>query len=90
MYYVYILTTKNNQMLYIGFTSDLQKRLYEHKNKMLDGFSKRYNINKLVYYEEYCDVEQAIAREKQLKGWTRLKKNTLVEKDNPSWDELGF
>ena len=90
MYYVYILTTKNNKMLYIGVTNDLQRRLYEHKNKMLDGFSKKYNINKLVYYEEFHDINEAIAREKQLKGWTRFKKNVLVETDNPSWAELSF
>lgn len=90
MYYVYILTTKNNKMLYIGVTNDLQRRLYEHKNKMLDGFSKKYNINKLVYYEEFHDINEAIAREKQLKGWKRFKKNVLVETDNPSWAELSF
>ena len=90
MYYVYILTTKNNKMLYIGVTNDLQRRLYEHKNKMLDGFSKKYNINKLVYYEEFHDINEAIAREKQLKGWKRFKKNALVETDNPSWAELSF
>ncbi len=90
MYYTYILTTKNNQMLYIGITSDLQKRLYEHKNKMLDGFGKKYNINKLVHYEEFENVEDAIAREKQLKGWTRIKKNNLITADNPEWEELSF
>ncbi|MBO5869496.1 MAG: GIY-YIG nuclease family protein [Clostridia bacterium] len=90
MYYVYILTTKNNKMLYIGVTNDLQRRFYEHKNKMLDGFSKKYNINKLVYYEEFHDINEAIAREKQLKGWKRFKKNVLVETDNPSWAELSF
>lgn len=90
MYYVYILTTKNNKMLYIGVTNDLQRRLYEHKNKILDGFSKKYNISKLVHYEEFHDAEEAIAREKQLKGWTRLKKNALIETENPSWDELSF
>lgn len=61
-------------MLYIGVTNDLQRRLYEHKNGMLDGFTKKYNIHKLVHYEEFQNVEDAIAREKQLKGWTRLKK----------------
>ncbi|MBQ4317510.1 MAG: GIY-YIG nuclease family protein [Clostridia bacterium] len=90
IYYVCILTTKNNKMLYIGVTNDLQRRLYEHKNKMLDGFSKKYNINKLVYYEEFHDIEEAIAREKQLKGWKRFKKNALIEIDNPSWEELSF
>ena len=90
MYYTYILTTKNNQMLYIGITSDLQKRLYEHKNKMLDGFTKKYNIDKLVHYEEFENVEDAINREKQLKGWTRSKKNNLISVNNPDWMELSF
>ena len=90
MYYTYILTTKNNKMLYIGVTNDLQRRLYEHKNKMLDGFSKRYNIDKLVHYEEFRNVEDAIAREKQLKGWTRLKKDNLITANNPDWRELSF
>ena len=90
MYYTYILTTKNNKMLYIGVTGDLQRRLYEHKNKLLDGFSKKYNINKLVYFEEFQDIEDAIAREKQLKGWKRAKKDSLITADNPKWDELSF
>jgi putative endonuclease len=77
-------------MLYIGVTNDLQRRLYEHKNKMLDGFSKRYNIDKLVHYEEFRNVEDAIAREKQLKGWTRLKKDNLITANNPDWRELSF
>ena len=90
MYYTYIITTKNNAMLYIGVTNDLQRRLYEHKNKLIDGFTKRYNISKLVYFEEYADIEEAIAREKQLKGWTRAKKDKLIEKENQKWDELSF
>ena len=90
MYYTYIIATKNNAMLYIGVTNDLQRRLYEHKNKLIDGFTKRYNISKLVYFEEYADIEEAIAREKQLKGWTRAKKDKLIEKENPKWDELSF
>ncbi len=90
MYYIYILTTKNNAMLYIGVTNDLQRRLYEHKNKLADGFTKKYNLNKLVYYEEYSEVEEAIAREKQLKGWTRAKKEILINKENPDWIELSF
>ena len=90
MYYTYILTTKNNKMLYVGVTGDLQRRLYEHKNKLLDGFTKKYNINKLVYFEEFQDIEKAIAREKQLKGWKRAKKDNLITADNPKWDELSF
>ena len=77
-------------MLYIGVTGDLQRRLYEHKNKLLDGFSKKYNINKLVYFEEFQDIEDAIAREKQLKGWKRAKKDSLIIADNPKWEELSF
>ncbi len=90
MYYVYILTTKNNKMLYIGVTNDLQRRLYEHKNKMLDGFSKKYNIDKLIHYEEFQYIDDAISREKQLKGWTRIKKDNLITKSNPNWMELSF
>ena len=77
-------------MLYVGVTGDLQRRLYEHKNKLLDGFTKKYNINKLVYFEEFQDIEKAIAREKQLKGWKRAKKDNLITADNPKWDELSF
>ncbi len=77
-------------MLYIGVTNDLQRRLYEHKNGMLDGFTKKYNIHKLVHYEEFQNVEDAIAREKQLKGWTRLKKDNLITANNPDWRELSF
>ena len=73
MYYVYILTNFNNKVLYIGVTNDLNRRIYEHKNKLIDGFTKKYNVNKLVYYEEYKDVNEAISREKQLKGWKRQK-----------------
>ncbi len=90
MYYIYIITTKNNAMLYIGVTNDLQRRLYEHKNKLIDGFTKKYNISKLVYFEEYADIEEAIGREKQLKSWIRAKKDKLIEKENPKWEELSF
>ena len=89
MYYVYILTNKNNTVLYIGVTNDLHRRLYEHKSEQLDGFTKKYHINKLVYYEEYSDVDYAIAREKQLKHWLRSKKDSLIETQNPNWDDLG-
>ncbi|MCX6824016.1 MAG: GIY-YIG nuclease family protein [candidate division SR1 bacterium] len=81
-YYVYILTTKLNKLLYIGVTNNLSRRLYEHKNKLVDGFTKKYNINKLVYYEECSDIKDAIVREKQLKGWTRIKKNMLILENN--------
>ena len=87
-YYVYILTNWNNKVMYIGVTNDLERRLYEHKNKMVDGFTKRYNIDKLVYFEQTNDVYAAISREKELKGWTREKKNALVETMNPKWEDL--
>lgn len=89
MYYIYILTNKTNRVLYIGVTNNLPRRLYEHQNKLIDGFTKRYNLNKLVYFEEYSEIEMAIAREKQLKGWVRGKKNDLIESVNPSWNDLG-
>ena len=87
-YYIYIMANKTNTTIYIGVTSDLIKRVWEHKNKLVDGFTKRYNVNKLVYYEETTDVNSAIAREKQLKGWNRAKKNKLIESTNPNWDDL--
>ena len=87
-YYVYILSNWNNKVLYIGITSNLERRLYEHKMKLVDGFTKRYNVNKLVYYEYTCDVEAAITREKQLKGWTRSKKDALINRENPQWLDL--
>jgi len=88
MYYVYILSNWNDSVLYIGVTSDLPRRLYEHRNHLVDGFTHKYNINKLVYYEHTNDVRSAIAREKQLKGWSRAKKNALVRKANPNWRDL--
>ena len=88
MYYVYMLSNKMNNVLYIGMTNDLQRRLYEHKNELIDGFTKKYHTHKLVYYEEYSDVNDAIAREKRLKGLQRVKKNNLIEKMNPEWVDL--
>ena len=87
-YYVYILTNHTKTTLYIGVTNNLERRLYEHKNKLIDGFSKRYNLNKLVYYEETTSIESAIEREKQLKGYTRSKKDTLIITKNPYWEDL--
>ena len=89
MYYVYMLTNKNNTVLYTGFTNNLKRRLYEHRNNLADGFTKKYNVHKLVYYEVTNDVNSAIAREKQIKGWTRAKKNALIESENPQWCDLG-
>ena len=87
-YYVYILASKRNGTLYIGITSDLIKRVWEHKNKFVDGFTKRYNINKLVYYEQYSDPENAIKREKRLKKYNRKWKLNLIEEVNPDWKDL--
>lgn len=87
-YYVYILASGRNGTLYIGVTSDLIKRVWEHKNKVADGFTKRYGIDQLMYFEETSDVESAIAREKQLKNWTRKWKLELIEKSNSNWLDL--
>ena len=86
--YVYIITNRNNKTLYIGVTSNLIKRIYDHKNKMIDGFSKKYNLNKLVYYEVYDSIKDAIKREKYLKGKKRQYKIDLIEKENKNWDDL--
>ena len=88
MAYIYILTTKNNKMLYIGVTSNLVQRVYEHKQGMIDGFTKQFNIKKLVYYEQIPDMVQAIKREKVLKEWNREWKNRLINKLNPEWKDL--
>jgi len=86
--YVYILTNVHNKVLYTGVTSDLVKRVYEHKNKMVDGFTKKYNVHKLVHFEVSEDMMTAIEREKQIKGWLRKKKIALIEKNNPEWKDL--
>ena len=78
-YYVYVLTNDNNNVMYIGITNDLKRRVYEHKSNTIEGFTKKYHVHKLVYYEITTDVNSAIAREKQLKKWKRAKKNALVE-----------
>jgi len=87
-YYVYILTNKSNKVLYIGVTNDLERRMYEHKNKMVDGFTKKYNLNKLVYFEGTTDVRSALEREKQLKNWHRSWKINLVNEFNSEWKDL--
>ncbi len=87
-YYVYILTNKTNKVLYIGVTNDLQRRIHEHKNKLVGGFSKKYNLTKLIYFESTPDVNAAITREKQLKKWRRDKKEWLINKFNPKWIDL--
>ena len=90
MYFVYILSNWNHSVLYIGVTNNLERRLYEHKNHLVDGFTDKYNVTKLVYFENTSDVRSAIAREKQLKGWTRAKKIALVNKENPGWCDLSL
>ena len=87
MYYVYILASKANAMIYIGITNNLSRRLREHKNGEIDGFTKAYGIHKLVFFQEFSDINDAISCEKQLKRWTRAKKNTLIESKNPNWDD---
>lgn len=88
MYYVYILASKRNGTLYVGVTSDLLKRVYEHKNNLVEGFTQKYNVHTLVYFEQSIDVAAAIKREKQLKKWKRAWKVELIEKENPSWKDL--
>ena len=87
-FYVYILASQRNGTLYIGVTSDLTKRVWEHKNKIVEGFTKRYNATSLVYYEQFADAENAIRREKRLKSWQRRWKLALIEQFNPDWDDL--
>ena len=87
-YYVYILTNKIHSVLYIGVTSDLERRLYEHRHKLVKGFTSKYNATKLVYVEETNDAVAAISREKQLKGWLRKKKDDLISVANPEWHDL--
>ena len=87
-YYVYILTNQYNNVMYIGVTNNLARRLYEHKHGITPGFTSRYRVHKLVYYEETGDIRTALQREKQLKGLLRSKKNALVAKANPDWHDL--
>ena len=88
LYYVYIVTTKSNKVLYTGVTNDLQRRCYEHKNKKIKGFTQKYNVDKLIYFESYDFVDLAIAREKQIKGYSRTKKIILINEFNPEWQDL--
>ena len=87
-YYVYILASKTGGTLYIGVTNDLVRRVFEHKSKFVRGFTKKYDVVKLVYYELYDSVENAIQREKRLKKWNRQWKIRLIEERNPNWDDL--
>ncbi len=88
MGYVYILANASRSTLYIGVTSNLPRRLYEHKNKLIDGFTKTFHIHDLMYVEVYPHIEEAIRREKQLKGWTRKKKTALISARNPLWKDI--
>ena len=90
MYYVYILTNQTDNVMYIGVTNDLERRLYEHKHHLIEGFTRNYRVDKLVYFEETSDVMAAIEREKQLKKWWRTKKNALVQQTNPLWRDLSL
>jgi putative endonuclease len=87
-YYVYILASKRNGTLYTGVTNDLLKRIYIHKNDLVEGFTKKYSIHNLVYYEVHTDVREAITKEKQMKKWKRKWKIELIEKFNPNWKDL--
>ena len=87
-YYVYILASKRNGTLYIGITSDLEKRIYQHKNDLKKGFTSNYSVHMLVHFEETTDVQVALNREKQLKKWNRDWKLALIEKNNPHWEDL--
>lgn len=86
-YYVYIMASRS-RTLYIGVTNDLMRRVYEHKDKLVSGFTTKYNISRLVYFEQTCDINAAISREKQIKGWLRAKKIVLIESVNPTWQDL--
>jgi putative endonuclease len=87
-YHVYILTNKNNAVLYIGCTGFLEGRIFQHRKLLIDGFTRKYQVTKLIYYETFGTEEEASAREKQLKGWRRSKKVALIEKMNPHWLDL--
>jgi putative endonuclease len=86
--YIYFLTNKNKTVNYIGVTSNLLKRIYQHKSKQYKGFTAKYNCDQLVYYEEFEDITQAIAREKQLKSGNRKRKESLINLENPNWNDL--
>jgi putative endonuclease len=87
-YYIYISTNKSNKVLYTGVTNDLSRRIYEHKNKLILGFTVKYNVDKLVYYEVYDNIEDAIQREKNIKKWYRKWKIELINELNPQWKDL--
>ena len=90
LHYLYILASMKNGTLYVGETNNLLRRIYEHKNDLVDGFTKKYKVHKLVYYEEINDTSTAIQREKQIKKWKRQWKINLIEKNNPEWKDLYY
>ncbi|MBP7721456.1 MAG: GIY-YIG nuclease family protein [Alphaproteobacteria bacterium] len=85
---IYFMTNWTNKILYVGVTSNLEQRVWQHKSKIIEGFTKKYNTDKLVYFEQYEDSENAIKREKQIKNWSRKKKDILVNQMNPDWKDL--
>ena len=87
-YYVYLLTNWNNKVMYVGITNNLERRMYEHKHKLVEGFTQKYIVDKLVYFEETRDVHAALEREKEIKKWRREKKNALVKRNNKEWKDL--
>ena len=87
-FFVYILTNKNHHILYVGVTNNLKRRIFEHKNHMVDGFTKRYHADQLIYFEQTKDIYTAISREKQIKGWKRSKKIELIHQLNLTWRDL--
>ena len=87
-YFVYMMTNKNKTVLYTGVTNSLERRVWQHRTKAIPGFTKKYNCDRLIYFEIYGRIEQAIAREKEIKGWTRAKKNALIFPKNPKWEDL--
>nr|WP_321487598.1 GIY-YIG nuclease family protein [uncultured Draconibacterium sp.] len=87
-YFVYIVTNKNKTVLYIGVTNDLQRRVYEHENGLIPGFTKKYNCHFLIYYEHFQNIDDAIVREKEIKKWRREKKENLISETNPNWNFL--
>ncbi|MEW7292560.1 GIY-YIG nuclease family protein [Aquimarina sp. 2304DJ70-9] len=89
-YALYIITNKKNGTLYIGISNNLERRIFEHKNKLIEGFTKKYDLDRLVYFEIHKYVNDAITREKRLKAWKRQWKINLIEEDNPNWNDLAF
>ena len=87
-YFIYIIVNEFGNVMYVGVTNNLKRRIYEHKMKIIKGFTAKYNVSKLVYFEQTDSIESAILREKEIKKWRREKKNNLVEKLNPHWDDL--